>query len=138
MGVGPNYVLDKGHLATGSTAYAFGELCTSSGDGTKCARATSAGSKIRGVCQETVDVAKITTGKVVVNLRMLGISRVLAGAACAVDDRLTNDTTARAVPVAGTVGAKECFGVALTAATAAGQFIDVLLLPYSVVNTAVS
>jgi hypothetical protein len=138
MGVGPNYVLDKGHLATGSSAYTFGELCTSSGDGTKCARATVAGSKVRGVVQENVDAAKVTTGKVVVNLRLLGISRVLAGAAIAVDDRLTNDATARAVPVAGTVGAKECCGVALTAATAAGQYVDMLLLPYSVVNTAVS
>jgi hypothetical protein len=87
---------------------------------------------------ENVDAAKVTTTKVVIDLRLLGIARVLAGAAVAVDDRVTNDTTARAVPVAATVGAKESFGVALTAATAAGQFIDVLVTPYAVVNTAVS
>jgi hypothetical protein len=138
MGVGPNYVLDKGHLATGSTAYAAGELVVSSGDGTKCARATGAGAKVRGVCQENVDVAKVTTGKVVLDIRMMGIARVLSGAAVAVEDRLTNDATARAVTVNVAVGSKESFGVALTAATGAGQFIDVLLTPYSAVNTAVS
>jgi len=138
MGVGPNYVLDKGHLATGSTAYALGELVVASGDGTRCARATAAGSKVRGVCQETVEVAKVTTGKVVLDVRILGISRVLAGAAVAVEDRVTNDATARAVPVAGTIGSKESFGVALTAATGPGQYIDVLMTPYASVNTAVS
>jgi len=138
MGVGPNYVLNKGHVATGSTALAFGELAVSSGDGTKMARATVAGSKIRGVIQENVDAAKVTTGKVVVNLAMMGIARVLSGGVIAVDDRLTNDATARAVTVAAAVGAKESFGIALTAATGAGQFVDVLLTPYGSVNTAVS
>jgi hypothetical protein len=138
MGVGQDHVLSKGHLATGSTAYAFGELLVASGDGTKCARATSAGAKIRGVCMENVDATKVTTGKVVLGVNMIGITRVLSGAAVAVDDRLTNDTTARAVPVASTVGSKESFGVALTAATAAGQYIDVLLTPYASVNTAAS
>jgi len=138
MGMGPNYVLDKGHVFTGSAAYKMGELVVASGDGTKCARATVAGAKVRGVCQESVDVAKVLTGKVVGDIRMLGIARVLAGDVVAVDARLTNDATARAVPVAATVGTKESFGVALTAATAAGQYIDVLLTPYAAVNTAVS
>jgi hypothetical protein len=138
MGVGPNYVLDKAHLATGSTAYKFGELVVSSGDGTRCARATSAAAKVRGVAYEDVDAAKVTTGKVFLDVRLLGIARVLSGAAVAVDDRVTNDVTARAVPVSAVVGAKETFGVALTAATGAGQYIDVLLTPYASVNTAVS
>jgi hypothetical protein len=138
MGVGPNYVLDKGLVATGSTAYTQGELVVQSGDGTKSARATSAGAKCIGVNMENVDAAKVTTGKVVHDVRILGIARVLVGAAVAVGDRLTNDTTARAVPVAGTVGAKESCGVALTAASAAGQYIDMLLTPFAVVNTATS
>lgn len=138
MGVGANYVLAKGHVATGSTAYKAGELVVASGDGTKCARATSAGAKIRGVCKENVDVAKVLTGKVVVGVDMLGIARVLSGGSVTVEDRLTNDTTARAVPVAAAVGNKESFGIALTGATGAGQWIDVLLTPYAAVNTAVS
>lgn len=132
MGVGPNYVLDKGHVAVGSAAYKAGELVVASGDGTKCARATTANAKIRGVCMENVDAAKVLTGKVVLDVRLLGIARVLAGAAVAVDDYLANDATARAVPkVKAIAGAQpgNVFGVALTAATAAGQYIDVLLTP---------
>src|SRR4051812_7095959 len=99
MGVGGNYVLNKGFVVTGSTALAFGELAVQSGDGTKIARATSAGAKCVGAIQENVDAAKVTTGKVVANVAVMGIVRVLAGAAVAVGDRLTNDVTARAVTV---------------------------------------
>jgi hypothetical protein len=130
MGVGPNYVLDKGFVATGSTAYAQGECVNLSGDGTKCARATGAGSLVIGVCQENVDATRVTTGKVVVDVRLLGITRVLAGAAVAVGSRVGNDATCRAVTVAPAAGANApFFGVALTASTGAGQFIDVLLVP---------
>jgi hypothetical protein len=138
MGMGPNYILSKGHLATGATAYAFGELVVAAGTGTSCARATTPAAKVRGVCQEAIDVGKVTTGKAVINIALMGIVRVLAGAAVAVDDRVTNDATARAVTANVAVGAKEYFGVALTAATAAGQYIDVLLTPYGNINTAVS
>jgi hypothetical protein len=132
MGVGPNYVLDKGFVATGSAAYTMGELVTLSGDGTKAARATSAGALCIGVCQENVDAAKVTTGKVVFDVRLLGIARVLSGAAVAVGDRLANDATARAVASAPAAGVNaNVFGVALTAATGAGQYIDVLLTPGS-------
>lgn len=133
MGSGPNYVLDKGYVATGSTAYKSGELVVASGDGTKSARATSAaGLEVLGVNQENCDLAKVQTGKAVLDTRLLGIARVLAGAAVSVGDRLQNDTTARAIPVTqAAAGAqpKRSFGKALTAATAAGQFIDVLLTP---------
>ena len=138
MGVGPNYVLDKGFVATGSTAYVQGELVVQSGDGTKSARATSAGAMVVGVNMENVDAAKITTTKVVHDVRMLGIARVLAGDVITVGARVTNDVTARAVAVAASVGAKESFGVALTGATAAGLYFDCLLTPFAVINTAVS
>lgn len=132
MGVGPNYVLDKGFVATGSTAYKAGELVVQSGDGTKSARATTGGSVVIGVNMENVDADKVSTGKVVHDVRIMGIARVLAGDAVAVGDHLTNDTTARAVKMtkaaAGTQPATS-FGRALTAATAAGQYIDVLLTP---------
>jgi hypothetical protein len=133
MGSGPNYVLDKGYRATGATAYKSGELLIASGTGIDCARATSAAAlEVLGVCQEDVDVAKVNTGKVIVDTRLLGIARVLSGAAVAVGDRLQNDTTARAITLTqAAAGAqpKRSFGKALTAATAAGQYIDVLLTP---------
>jgi hypothetical protein len=140
MGVGPNYVLDKGHVANGSTAYAQGELVVSAGDGTQMVRATSAGAKVRGVCMEAIDATRLVNsgGKAILDVRLLGIARVLTGAAVAVDDAVTNDATARAVTVATAVGLKQSFGIALTAASGAGQFIDVLLTPYATVNTAVS
>lgn len=125
MGVGPNYVLDKGLVATGATAYKFGEFVALSGDGTKCARATTANTAI-GVCYEDLDTTRLATGKAVIEVRLLGIARVLSGDAVAVGARVSNDTTARAVTA--TAGAS-CHGVALTAATGAGEYIDVLLSP---------
>jgi hypothetical protein len=133
MGLGPNMVLDKGMLATGgSQAYTFGEAVVATGAGISMARATSAGALCIGICQESADAAKVNTGKAVLNVRIIGISRVLAGAAVAVGVRVTNDTTARAVTKAKAgagVQPGETFGIALTAATAAGQYIDVLLTP---------
>jgi hypothetical protein len=127
MGVGPNYVLDKGLVSTGAVAYALGELVVPSGDGTKSARATSAGALVVFVNMENCDAWRVQTGKAVLGTRILGIARVLAGAAVAVGAKLTNDTTARAV--AGGAAGTPSFGIALTAATAAGQYIDVLLTP---------
>jgi hypothetical protein len=127
MGVGPNYVLDKGFVATGASAYAAGELVVLNGDGTKCARATSAGAVVAGVCMENVDATRIATGKVVLDTRLMGIARVLAGAAVAVGAKVTNDVTARAVT--GGAAGTNSLGIALSAASAAGEFIDVLLTP---------
>jgi hypothetical protein len=130
MGVGPNYVLDKGFVATGAAAYKLGELVNLSGDGTKVARATGAGSLCIGVCYEDIDATRVTTGKAVIDVRLMGIARVLTGAAVAVGARVGNDATARAITVAPAAGANApFFGVALTASTGAGQYIDVLLTP---------
>ena len=84
MGVGPNYVLDKGLVSTGAVAYALGELVVPSGDGTKSARATSAGALVVFVNMENCDAWRVQTGKAVLGTRILGIARVLAGAAVAV------------------------------------------------------
>jgi hypothetical protein len=127
MGVGPNYVLDKGLVATGSTAYKFGEFVTLSGDGTKCARATGAGAPIAFVSQEDLDTTRLATGKAVIDVRILGIARVLSGAAVAVGAKVSNDASARAVT--GGAAGTSSHGIALTAATAANQYIDVLLTP---------
>jgi len=128
MGVGPNYVLDKGHLAQGVTAYTFGEFVVPGTVEQSVTRATTAGALFAWVCQEDVDATRIATGKVMVGCRMLGISRVVAGAAIAKNALLTNDTSARAVTQAGAAGTP-VLGIALTAATNAGDYIDVLLTP---------
>jgi hypothetical protein len=130
--MGPNYVLDKGFLATGATAYAFGECVILTTDGTTIARATTANSRCIGVVQESLEVAKVTTGKAVIDVRVLGISRTLAAGAIAVNDRVANDATARVVTKTQTAAGSQptpVVGTALTAATQAGDQVDVLLTP---------
>lgn len=127
MGVGPNYVLDKGFVATGVAAYKLGELVKLSGDGTKCAKTAAGTDQVLGVCQEDIDASKVTTGKAVIGVRLLGISRVLAGGVVTVGAKLTSDATNRAVT--GGAAGTPSFGIALTAAGAAGEYIDVLLTP---------
>jgi hypothetical protein len=133
---GPNWVgLDKGHLATGgSQAYKLGESVVLGATQDQVARATSAGAQVLGVCQEDIDAAKVNTGKAVINIRMLGISYCIAGAAIAIGAKLTNDTSARVVTQAGAVGSgSPVMGVALSAAAAAGDLIQVMLTPYNAV-----
>lgn len=130
MGVGPNYVLDKGFKAEGSTAYAFGEVVVPGTSEQSVVRATSAGVSFGFICQEDVDATRVQTGKVFLDARILGISRAIAGAAVAKGAKLTNDTSARVVTQAGIVGSgAPVLGIALTAAANAGDHIDVLLTP---------
>jgi hypothetical protein len=124
MGVGPNYGLDKGFVATGGVAYDFGRLVVQSGT-TGCAIA-GAGGDVLGVCQEDIDASKVATGKAVIDIRLTGLSRVIAGAAVSVGARLASDASGRAVTAGTDVGS---FGIARTAATAANQHIDVQLTP---------
>lgn len=79
-----------------------------------------------GVVQENVDVAKVALGKAVVNTRLLGISRVVAGAAVSIMAEVSTDTTGRAITAATTA---RVAGIALQAAGAAGDLIDVFLVP---------
>jgi hypothetical protein len=79
-----------------------------------------------GVVQENVDQAKVLTGKVVVDVRLLGISRVTAGAAVAIMAEVSTDTSGRAVTAAST---SRVAGIALQAAAAIGDQIDVFLVP---------
>jgi hypothetical protein len=130
--MGPNFVLDKGFLATGATAYAFGEPVTLAGAGDSIARAGSGATNVIGVCYEALESTRLATGKAVIAVRVLGIARVLAGAAVARDSKVAVDATCRAVAVTrAAAGAQPAavFGIAMTAATQAGDMIDVLLTP---------
>lgn len=127
MGVGPNYLLDKGMLAQGSTAYAYGELVVPGTAEQSVARATTAGAPLVFVCQEDLDATRLATGKAIVGTRFFGLARVIVDAAVTKGDKLVNNANARAIKQA-TAGSPT-FGVALTAATAAGQYVDVLLTP---------
>jgi hypothetical protein len=133
MGVGPNYVLAKGFLAQGSTAYGAGDLVIAGSVEQSVARATSASTLVPlGVCGEDIDVAKVLTGKAFINVNLLGIARVKCGAAVTKNSRITNDTSARGVAITrAAAGAQPqpCFGIALTATSNANEFFDMLITP---------
>jgi hypothetical protein len=129
---GPDHILDKGFTTTGSTAYAFGEAIVQGSTNTSCARASVANSLVLGVCQENLDATKVTTGKAAANVRILGITRVIAGGAVARGARVANDVNARGVAQARAVAGAQpanVFGVALSPASQAGDTFDVLLTP---------
>jgi hypothetical protein len=138
---GPNYVLDKGfYVDAAATNVAFGRWCKfatgTTGDKVTTSAATAAANPpavadfLVGVYQETLDAAKVATGKATIGVRMMGITRMVAGAAVTIGSRVTSDSTGRAIAAAPTAG--QSFwsgGIALTAAAAANDVIDVLLTP---------
>lgn len=144
MGMGANYVLDKGALATGATAYAQGEigkLQANTGSLSTVlnavARATTATTnatvaELLVVIQEDLDVIRLGFGKAIIDCRILGIARVQVGAAVTAGNFVTNDATARAIAVTKAIAGAvptQVLGFALSGAAAAGQQIDVLLTP---------
>jgi hypothetical protein len=126
MGVGPNYGLDKGLLVQGSAAVVFGTLYQGGTVTQSATPHTATNQRSIGVAQENIDAAKVATGKVFADFRLLGISRVRAGAAVAMYARVAPDATGRAITA--TTGAIPV-GIALTASAAAEEHLDVLLTP---------
>lgn len=145
MGVGPNYVLSKGFLATGSTAYAVGEVAKAAVGSAPfdktlntVARATSAttngtAAELLVVVMEDLDTVRLATTKAFINCQILGIARVQCGATVTAGSYVTNDATARVINVskagAGAVPI-QVLGLALTGNTV-GLHVDVLLTPGS-------
>lgn len=144
---GPNMILDKGYKVT-STAVAtsvafmrFVQIDTADATGASVTSVSGASVAVAGVAQETLDAAKILTGKAALNIRMAGLARVVSdgsGTAIAIGDAVTTDTVGRAVKVAVAVGLKQQAGIAMQPSSAAGTVIDVWLTPFATVNTAVS
>ena len=82
-----------------------------------------------GVVQEDVDAAKVATGKVVANVRVIGITKLYVQTATSIvqGSRLTLGNAGGAV-IAAT--GNQQIGICFTAGTiAAGDLIDVLLTP---------
>src|ERR1035437_4187973 len=99
MGVGPNHVINKGLVADGTTAYVAGLIGTLTGTEAHGALAKTADvlTPLVVVMEDMTAVRLIATpGKIVISCAFAGIVRVTAGAAVAIGDRVTNDTTARA------------------------------------------
>ena len=132
---GPNYVLDKGFLAGGAiTKYRGVEL----GANETVTQANAVNDRVLGICQEEVSAGDATNGRIV-DIRLLGISRCIAGAAVTIGNLVTIDGSGRVVNSPVAVGtAYAVVGIALQTAANAGDHIDVLLTPGVVNNTAVS
>jgi hypothetical protein len=125
---GPNYVLDKGYNLLNSGAaqniYRFMKFASTENSVLQAAASTD---RPVGVCQQRIEAVDSATSNVQVDVRILGISKVEAGAAVALGARVMSDATGRAITAA-TATNIPC-GIAFQAATGAGEWIDVLLTP---------
>lgn len=126
-----NYVIDKGFTAlstynssaaAGVVSKRFVKLTANQTIDLNVASNT----RSIGVVQENVDQAKVATGKAVVGVRIMGISRVIAGGTIAIGARVMSSTTGTALTEATTGNFP--LGIALQAAVS-GDEIDVLLCP---------
>jgi hypothetical protein len=127
---GANYLLDKGFTALSTYAssdvlgvQAFRLVKITAQD--QIDRQTLASLITVGVVQEDVDQSKVLLGKAVVDVRIAGISKVVAGAAITIGVEVMSDTTGRVITAV--TAANRVVGLALQAAAAAGDIIDVWL-----------
>src|SRR5690348_6708212 len=116
---GANYVLAKGFKVpatyassdpNGVQAYRFVKLTANQDEVDRVAASNVVPT---GVTIEDVDQVKVALGKPVVGVQMLGIAKVTAGAAVALNAEVMSDTQGRAITAA-TTGNRVC-GIALQA-----------------------
>lgn len=124
--MGPNFVLDKGFLATGAVEqFRVVELVTHE----SVQRTNALGDAAIGVCQEgDVTAGDATNGRVIA-IRILGITRVVAAAAITLGAPVRADATGKVTTLAAATANQNVVGIAMTAATADGDHIDLLLTP---------
>jgi hypothetical protein len=147
MAGGGNYVLDKGYpvlstynssAATGVQAYRAVKFSVSGSKAT-VDLATAATSQPLGVVQENIDAVKVATGKTVADVRILGITKMVANTtpgAIALGSPIMVGSAGGAV-LAATGGTNYvigvCVGMTVPGGTvAAGDLIDVLLTPSAI------
>jgi hypothetical protein len=125
---GPNYGLEKGYTLSNAGAlqaiYRFVKFASTENS---VLQQTAATIFTVGVTQNRIDATDSATGNAQISVRLLGISKVEAGAVVALGARVMTDSTGRAITAATTGNFP--VGVALQAAAAAGEWIDVLLTP---------
>jgi hypothetical protein len=127
-----NFVLDKGYAVASNYA-------SSDANGVQAFRGVrlvssqtidrvSASTQVAiGIVQEDVDLAKVQTGKAVVDVRVQGISRAVAGAAIAIGAEVMFNAVGKVITAA--TAANRVCGIALQAAAADNDQIDVELVP---------
>lgn len=119
-------VLDIGLQVSTSDEFASEYLLAKLGSSAEQVTLCGAGEQAIGVLQigKGADGALLDAGDPA-TIRVIGISKVYAGAAFSKGDHLTSDAAGKAVAQANAVDA--VFGIALTAAAAADDIVDVLL-----------
>jgi|SRR5882762_5341458 len=137
MGVGQNYVLDKGFLATGATAYTAGLILKpavgSGGQVLNLNTVAIAGNAATGllvVCMEDLDTVRLATGKAQINCALLGLVRVQT-TAVAITAGVKIASAANGLARAA-VSTENVLGFAMTGVGSSGGFIDVMLTPGTV------
>jgi len=126
MGVGRNYVMDLPFVVTEAiTKYQAVKLGTA--DQTIDA-ADTIGEAILGIAQETATAQDATDGRAIAVV-ILGTAIWEAGAAVAIGDKLRVAADGQAVALAATTADQNQVGIALTAASNAGEYFTVLLTP---------
>lgn len=127
---GPNYGLSKGFVA-GGVITQFRAVTLGAGE--VVSQATTAGTPCLGIAQETTTAEDATNGRVIA-VAISGISRCIAGAAITIGAKVRTDTSGRVTPLAAATADQNVIGIALQAASAANEHVDVLLTP-AVQNT---
>jgi hypothetical protein len=128
-------VLDKGFKVNSSATVNMFTACsldTTDASGGTVLTAT-ASVRVLGVYQETLDAAKVSTGKATVAVRVMGITRGVTGGAVTIYTPVYVDASGNFV-TAGAAGTKQA-GIALTGAAGAAAVIDVLLTPGGAVSS---
>ena len=124
MGTGGHQVLDKGFEAGEAlTQFTFVKLVT--GEDRRVEACDTQGELAIGVVQEEVSAEDVTRGPRIVNVRLLGVSVVEAGATITKMDEVTPGADGKAEPAA---AGDRVVGIALDDG-ADGDWIAVLLTP---------
>jgi hypothetical protein len=99
---------------------------------------TATGDFAIGVAQESATAGDVANGKII-GVRLLGVARCVAQAPIAVGLKVRAHSSGKITTVDATAGANnQVVGIALTAAAADGDHIDVLLTPGATSNAAAS
>jgi hypothetical protein len=131
-----NYGLDKGfQVQTAVTKFLVVKHGTA--DQT-CTAVTTLNDAPLGVAQEAATAADVTKGRII-DVRLSGIARCVAGAAITRGTRVRAAASGKVVALSGTAGTVDnVVGITMMSSAADGDHFDVLLTPGVTVNTAVS
>ncbi len=135
---GMDHILSKGLVLSDvvATAITLGTpmvmaantATNSPGQAVQVAPAGSKGAYCIGLAGENIDLVKVQTGKAFVNVVFLGITKAVADGAISIGSPVVASATLGQINGSPATG-NFILGIALEAAVAAGDIIDVLLTP---------